>query len=172
MTVSIIVAMSKNKVIGKKGRIPWHIPEDLRFFKQKTIGHTVIMGRNTYESIGKPLPERTNIVLSRNREYRAKGTVVLPSLEAALEHTEAGEEEVFIIGGEAVYKEALESVHRIYLSLVEGDYSGDTFFPGIPGVFAEISRKPYDTEPPFTLIVLEKKGMRTNTRPASACPVP
>ncbi len=158
MMVSIIVAMSKNKVIGKNGRIPWHIPEDLWFFKRKTSGHTVIMGRKTYESIGKPLPERINIVLSRNKEFRAAGTIVLPSLQAALERTVTTEEEVFIIGGEEVYKEALESVHRIYISLVEKDYTGDTFFPEITGAFEEISRKSFNTQPPFTLIVLEKKG--------------
>ena len=172
MILSIIVAMSKNRVIGRNGRIPWHIPEDIRFFKEKTAGHTVIMGRKTHESIGKPLSERTNIVLSKNRKYRAAGAVVLHSLEAALELTEPCEEEVFIIGGEAIYREALESAYRIYLSLVEGDYTGDTFFPVIPDVFEEVSRKRYDTQPSYTLFVLDRKDLGKDTRSESRWPVP
>ncbi|MBN2323856.1 MAG: dihydrofolate reductase [Spirochaetes bacterium] len=158
MIVSIIAAMSKNRVIGNNGKIPWHIQEDMRFFKRKTRGHTVIMGRKTYESIGKPLSDRINIVLSKNSEFRAPGAIVIPSLEAALERTAVNEDEVFIIGGEKVYEEALKKADRIYISLVEEDFTGDTFFPEITGPFEEISRKSYDTKPPFTRIVLKRGG--------------
>ena len=149
--------MSKTRVIGKNGSIPWHIPEDLRIFREKTRNHTVVMGRKTYESIGGPLAGRNGIVLSRNSTYRATGMRVFPSLDAVLAHTGTEGDEVFIIGGQKVYEEALERAGRIYCSIVEGDYEGDTFFPPIPDTFREVSRKRYDTRPPFTLIVMEKK---------------
>ena len=127
MTLSLIVAMSENGVIGRDGRLPWKLPADMARFKALTMGHPIIMGRKTYESIGRPLPGRRNIVLSSQPGYAPAGVEVVPSLEAALERVRA-EDEVFVIGGAAVYRETLPRADRLYLTLVEGDIEGDTFF--------------------------------------------
>ncbi len=128
--LSIIVAIARNGVIGSDNRLLWHISEDLRRFKAITSGHTVIMGRKTYESIGRPLPNRRNIIITRdvNREYA--GCEIASSLNNALAMTHS-EEEVFIIGGGQVYAEALPFAARLYLTLVDADYEGDTRFPNI-----------------------------------------
>lgn len=157
MTVSIIVAMSENRVIGNEGRIPWHIPEDVRWFKEKTLGHTVIMGRKTFESIGRPLPGRKNIIISRKPYYTAKGAEVFHSLEQALESINGSEDELFIIGGEKIYRQALGATDRIYLTLVNRRYEGDTTFPQFPeGEFKEVFKKLYPGDPSFTLLILER----------------
>lgn len=136
MKISIIVAVAANGVIGadnKDGKpdMVWHLPDDSRFFKQKTMGHPVIMGRRSYDAIGKPLPHRLNIVITRNADYKAEGATVVSSLDEALTVARAAEEsEIFITGGAAIYKLALESVATtLYITEIEKAYEGDTYFP-------------------------------------------
>ena len=157
MTVSIIVAMSENRVIGREGRIPWHIPEDVRWFKEKTLGHTVIMGRKTFESIGRPLPGRKNIIISRKPDYTAEGAEVFHSLAQVFESKEGTDDELFIIGGEKIYRQALGATDRIYLTLINRRYEGDTTFPELPErEFKEVFKKLCPGDPPFTLLILER----------------
>ena len=127
--ISIIAAMSLNRAIGYKGKIPWHIPGEQQRFKQITWGHTIIMGRKTYESIGKPLPGRTNIVITRHKKYKAPGSIVVHSLEPALKNCPPNETETFIIGGEQIFRLALPLVQRIYLTTIQQEIAGDAFFP-------------------------------------------
>ncbi len=128
MTKSIIVAKANNNAIGKKGLLPWHLPKDLQHFRRITMGHHVIMGRKTFESIGKPLPMRTNLVLTRRQHYQATGCIVVHDLAAALNRAEqAGETEVFIAGGETIYRDALEWADKIYLTEVKATLEGDAF---------------------------------------------
>lgn len=125
--VSIIVAVAQNGTIGDKNALLWHISEDLRFFKRTTSGHPVIMGRKTYESLGRPLPNRTNVVISRTAEH-IEGCTIARSLEEAIAMFPA-DKEVFIIGGAQIYALALDVADRFYLTRVEHDYEGDTKFP-------------------------------------------
>jgi dihydrofolate reductase len=127
MTVSIIVAIAKNHAIGKNNKLLWHLPKDLKHFKDVTTGHTVIMGRKTYDSVGKPLPKRRNIVITR-QAISIEDCEVVSSVEAALALC-ANEEEVFIVGGAEIYKQALPLTDRIYLTIIDHDFDGDTFFP-------------------------------------------
>jgi len=130
MIVSAIVAISRNGVIGKENEIPWYLPADLAFFKRTTLGHHVIMGRNSFLSIGRPLPKRTNIVVTRNPFFTASGCLVAHSLEEALEFAlDAGETEAFIIGGGQIYRESMPYLDRIYLTAVDAELEGDVFFP-------------------------------------------
>lgn len=126
--ISLIVAVARNRVIGEGNRLIWHISEDLKHFKTITSGHPVIMGRKTYESLGRPLPNRTNVVISRQKNYQAEGCIVVHSLIEALLLFPAAEE-VFIIGGAQIYAQALPLADRFYLTEVDADYSGDTYFP-------------------------------------------
>lgn len=128
--LSAIAAMSENRVIGIENQLPWHLPADLKHFKTLTTGHPILMGRKTYESIGRPLPNRTNIIITRNADFTAPGCVVVTSIEDAI--TRAAEEnaqEIFIIGGAEVYKQLLPHVQRIYLTIVHEQFAGDAFFP-------------------------------------------
>ena len=129
MIVSIIVAMAENGVIGKDNDLPWRLPADLKHFKQTTTGHSIIMGRKTYESIGRPLPKRRNIVITRNAEWKAEGVEVANSLAAALEMCRE-EKEVFVIGGGSIYALAFEEnlVDKAYVTLVHEEFEGDTYF--------------------------------------------
>lgn len=128
--ISAIVAMSQNRVIGQNNRLPWHLPADLKHFKEVTLGHPIIMGRKTYESIGKPLPNRTNIILSRDSHFQAPGCIVVTSIQEALKHTSvASTDELFIIGGAQIYKLLLNDIKRIYLTIVHEEFRGDTYFP-------------------------------------------
>ncbi len=130
MLISAIVAVSSNNVIGRDGHLPWHLSADLKRFKAITTGHSIILGRKNYEDIGRPLPNRTNYVLTRNASFEAPGCIVCASLEAALEAARAaGEMECFIIGGAAVYREAMPLVQKLYFTRVESDVDGDVFFP-------------------------------------------
>ncbi|MCZ6792762.1 MAG: dihydrofolate reductase [Planctomycetota bacterium] len=128
MIVSCILAVSENGVIGRAGDLPWHLPADLRRFKALTMGHPIVMGRRTYESVGRLLPGRTTVVLSRDPGYEVEGAVMARSLDDALERL-SGEEEVFIVGGEAVFREALPRARRLYLTRVHARVEGDVFFP-------------------------------------------
>ena len=132
MLISLIAAMSSNRVIGNRGAIPWKIPGEQQMFKQITLGHTVIMGRKTYETLGRPLPGRTNIVITRQSDYRAPGCTIAHDLASALNACPAGESEAFIGGGGQLYHEALPLADRIYLTVIPGEMPGDTYFPEIP----------------------------------------
>ncbi|WP_067223032.1 type 3 dihydrofolate reductase [Marinomonas gallaica] len=134
--LSLIVAMSTNRVIGINNSLPWHLPNDLKYFKQVTMGKPIVMGRNTYESIGKPLPGRRNIVISRNPDYQPDGVDVVSSLDAAIKLGEDiclidGHEEVMIIGGAQIYALALPRVDRLYITHVDAEVNGDAFFPEV-----------------------------------------
>ena len=128
--ISIIVAAARNGVIGSGNRMPWHISEDLKRFKTITLDHPVVMGRKTFESLGRPLPGRTNVVITRNPGYEAEGCKVVCSLGEALALFEEAQE-VFVIGGGEIYREAMLVADRLYITWVEGDFEGDTFFPQI-----------------------------------------
>ncbi len=128
MKLTLIAAMDPNRVIGKDNDLIWHFPKDLKHFKTKTSGHSIVMGRKTYESVGKPLPKRRNIVITRQKDYSAQGIEVVNSLEEALSLTK-GEDEVYIVGGAEVYKLALSKADRMELTFIEKEYEGDSFFP-------------------------------------------
>lgn len=127
--LSLIAAMSENHVIGREGRLPWHLPADLKWFRQKTMGHHIIMGRKTWESPGHPLPGRTSLVISRHIDYVAPGAIVVDSLEAALARVADADQEPFIIGGGEIFEQALPYVGRMYLTVVHALIEGDAWFP-------------------------------------------
>ncbi len=129
--ISIIAAIGKKRELGKNNKLLWHTPEDMKRFKAITIGHPVIMGRKTFESIGKPLSQRTNIVITRNSHYPSEGILIASSLQDALTKAKGcdGAEEIFIIGGGKIYAEAISIAHRLYLTIVEAEADADTFFP-------------------------------------------
>jgi dihydrofolate reductase len=126
--LSILVAMDKNHIIGKDNQLPWHLPEDLAYFKRMTMGHTIIMGRKTFESIGKPLPGRKNIVVTRNNDYHPCGCEVIHSLNM-IQELSRKEDEIFLIGGAELFKETLAIADRLYITKIEASFDGDTFFP-------------------------------------------
>lgn len=126
-TISIIAAISKNGVIGNNNKLLWHIPEDFARFKKITSGHPVIMGRKTFESIGKPLSNRTNIIITRDENYKTEGCLVVHSLEEAIKL--ANGKKIFIIGGGQIYKQAITFADKLYLTVIKKDFSGDTYFP-------------------------------------------
>jgi dihydrofolate reductase len=130
MIVSAVVAISLNHAIGKNNELLWHLPADLKHFKQITTGHTIIMGRKTYDSIGKALPNRRNIIITRKTDLQIPGVEVTNSIEEALGLC-AQEREVFIIGGAEIYKSALARTNRIYLTTVQATYDADAYFPEI-----------------------------------------
>ncbi len=128
--LSLIAAMDNNRLIGNANDLPWRLPADLQHFKSITMGKPIIMGRKTWESLGRPLPGRKNIAITRDTAYQAEGAEVVHSLEQALEQT-ADAEEVMIIGGANLYAQALQRVERLYLTRVEGEFEGDSWFPEI-----------------------------------------
>jgi dihydrofolate reductase len=144
-----VVAMAKNRVIGKDNRLPWHFKSDMKHFKELTLGHTVIMGRKTFESIGRPLPGRENFVLSRtSKEYQ--GVRRFDSVEKAFKEVKT--KHCFVIGGSQVYKETLSHVKGIYLTAIDQEFEGDTFYPEIPTNFKEISRIRLQDEPKIEVV--------------------
>lgn len=142
--INIIVATSKNNKIGINNSLPWHIPEDLKYFKEKTKGHTIVMGRKTYESIGRPLPNRQNIVLTRDRNFKAEGVKVIHSFEEAL-ITSVTQQECYIIGGGEIYDLFLPFANRLYITMVDKIIDGDTSFPEYTDAFKLIQSFPGDT---------------------------
>lgn len=128
MPLSIIVAASQNNVIGKDNQLIWRLSADLKRFKALTTGHHIIMGRKTFDSIGKPLPNRTSIIITRQADYKAEGCIVVNSLEDALAQVK-DDQEAFIIGGGTIYKEAMDKADKLYLTRVHNKFDGDTFFP-------------------------------------------
>lgn len=127
-SVALIAAMAENRVIGRDGELPWRLPDEMRFFVRTTRGHTVVMGRRTFESFGQPLPNRRNIVVTRDRSYAPAGAEVAHSLEDALALA-AEDAEVFVAGGAEIYRQSLPRADRLYLTLVHGQPQGDTLFP-------------------------------------------
>lgn len=131
MKISLIAAVAENRVIGQDNDLPWHLPADLKRFKALTTGHVIVMGRKTFESIGRPLPNRRSVVITRNPEYRAPGASVVASFEEALEQA-AGDDEVFVIGGATIFAQALPQADSLYLTLVHAEPPGDVRFPPLP----------------------------------------
>ena len=128
--ISLIVAMAKNRVIGADNKIPWHLPNELRLFKSLTMGHHIVMGRRTYESINRLLPGRTTVIVTRQRDYEVPGAVVAHSVEEALAACR-GDDEVFVIGGAELFRETLPIADRLHLTVVDAEPAGDTFMPEI-----------------------------------------
>lgn len=167
VVMSMIVAAARNGVIGRDNALPWRLPDDLRYFRRVTMGKPVIMGRRTFESIGRPLPGRDNIVVSRNPQFRAAGTHVVHDLDQAYALARdaayaSGAEEVMLLGGAQLYAAALPQIQRIYLTQVHADISGDAFLPALNGdIWHEMSRQDHAAgnrnEFPFSFIVLERQ---------------
>ncbi len=167
MKIVLIAAFAQNRVVGINNKLPWHLPEDLKYFKRTTTGKAIIMGRKTYDSIGRPLPNRTNIVITRNSDFKAEGVKVVSSLEAAIELAKEvnyinGIEEVMIIGGASIYETALPIADRLYLTHVHADVKGDAYFPEVNfAQWQEVARddhqasdnNPYD----YSFVVYDKK---------------
>jgi len=142
LRVSLILACAENGVIGAGNRMPWHIPDDLKYFKRVTLGKPIIMGRRTFESLGRPLPGRTNIVISRTEGFAPDGVIVVDSLDAALASVAPGMQEAMVIGGAQIYREAMPRANRIYLTEVHASFEGDTVFDGLEtGQWREVSRE-------------------------------
>jgi len=161
MKLSLIVAMSSNRVIGVDNRLPWHFSADLRRFKRITLGKPILMGRHTHESIGRPLPGRDNIVLTRDRDYAAPGCTVVHSLEAALEAAAAAPE-LMVIGGSTLYEQLLPKADRLYLTLIEREFPGDTLFPEFRREdWLELEAQVIDNDPTvffhYRFLVLERR---------------
>jgi len=166
MKISLVWAMAQNRVIGRNNQLPWYLPEDLKYFKRITLGKPVIMGRKTFDSIGKPLPGRTNIVVTRNRDWSFEGVRTLDSLEAARELCENqaivdGTEEAMIIGGAEIYRQAMPLADRLYLTEVHADVEGDATFPEFDrSQWQEIAREDFEASGPnpynYSFIILEK----------------
>jgi len=166
MKKSMIVAMAENRVIGINNNLPWYLPNDLKYFKQVTMGKPILMGRLTYESIGKPLPGRTNIVLTRNEAWSAEGVKTVCSLREAFQLAESiseidGQDEVMVIGGDQIYKTTLPEVDRIYLTKVHAEVKGDAFFPEVDwSEWKEVGREDFKAEGPnpydYSFLVLDR----------------
>lgn len=167
MKISLIVAMAQNRVIGRNNQLPWYLPEDLKYFKRVTMGKPVIMGRKTFESIGKPLPGRSNIVITRNPDYSSEGIKVVNDMVSAQDLCESiavveGCEEAFIIGGADIFEQSLDIAHRLYLTMVHAEVEGDVYFPEYDqGQWQELGREDYFAEGPnpydYSFSVLERQ---------------
>lgn len=163
MKVALICAMADNRVIGKDNQTPWHLPNDMKHFKEVTMDHPVIMGRKTYESIGRPLPGRRNIVITRQEDLKIEGCDVVHSLEEALELAKGDSpKEIDVIGGEQIYSLALPLADRIYLTIVHADIEGDAYFPEFSEeewVGVEREEHPSDEDHPyaFTFVTYTRK---------------
>lgn len=160
MIISIIAALDKKFVIGNKGRIPWHLPADLAHFRELTMGKPIIMGRTTFESIGRLLPGRLNIVLTRDPCYKPAGVVAAHSIEEAL-HEAGAASEIMVIGGADVYRQFMSLAHRMYLTFVESEFEGDAYFPPVDQKeWKEVSREAYTPDKknpyPYTFVILER----------------
>lgn len=160
---SQIAAMSRNRVIGVKNDLPWHIPEDMKFFRDTTKGKIIIMGRKTFESVGsKPMPHRLNLIVTRQKDFRAEGVHVFTSVEDAVRFAreQAGSKswpnEIMICGGEEIYRQTLPITNRIYLTIIDKDYEGDAFFPEFDSTKFHLTEKKDRQEPvPFSFCTYE-----------------
>lgn len=157
--ISLMVAHDPNRVIGKDNQLPWHIPEDLAYFKKHTIGKGIVMGRNTFESIGRPLPKRRNIIVSRNEGYKAEGADVVHSLEDAIQLAKEVHEEIMVIGGEQIFRSILPKADRLYITLIQKPFDGDTFFPeyGEEWQLVSESEELVSNGIPFSYLVYDRK---------------
>lgn len=159
MTINIIVAIAENYAIGKNNQLLWHMPNDLKHFKTVTFGRTIIMGRKTYESVGKPLPNRRNIVVTR-QHIQIPGCEIVKSIEEAIALC-AHDDEVFIGGGAEIYRQAMDKTDRIYLTIIHKEFDADTFFPEIDYTqWKEVSRENYEPDEknplPYSFITLDR----------------
>ncbi|MEK5442164.1 MULTISPECIES: dihydrofolate reductase [unclassified Fredinandcohnia] len=159
--ISLLVAMDRNQLIGKNNDLPWRLPADLAYFKRVTMGHTIIMGRKTYDSIGRPLPGRENIIVTRDTSYKAEGCKVIHSIEEIVKMNQQTDQELFVIGGAEIFKEILPHSDRLYITEINKEFEGDTYFPAFEkDKWKVISREqgikdeknPYD----YTFLVYEK----------------
>ncbi len=167
MRLSLIVAASQNNVIGRDNQLPWHLPEDLSYFKSVTMGKPLLMGRKTFESIGRPLPGRTNIVITRNSTWRQEGVEVASNIDSALvlaksAFSESADDEVMVIGGEQIYRLCLPFAQRLYLTYIDAHVDGDAFFPDFDKndwqqVAEKIPKKVQKYN--YRFLVLERKGL-------------
>ena len=162
-TISIIVAIGNNLVVGKDNKLPWNLPADLAHFKRETLGKPVIMGQRTFESIGKPLPGRTNVILTLDKTFCFPGCIVANSIDEALDKLKDFEE-VMIIGGVSIYKQFLPLADRMYLTLIKGDFDGDAFFPEFDWADWEekerIDNVPDKDNPyPYSFLILQRKSV-------------
>lgn len=159
MILSLIVAMASDRAIGLDNELLWHISEDFRYFKSTTMGSPIVMGRKTYESIGRPLPGRRNVVLSRDSSLKIEGCECYTSLEAACQAL-SSERELFVIGGGQIYNQAIDMADRLYITEVGGEYRADTYFPEITSKWEEISRESYPRgekfDKPFAFVVYKR----------------
>lgn len=153
----MIAAMAENRVIGRQQTIPWHIPDELRHFKEVTWGHPLIMGRKTFDSIGRPLPGRRNIVVTRNPAFAASGCEIAPSLEAALALC-ADSDKVFVIGGEQLFVQALPQTDTIILTTIARQVEGDTFLPPFEEAFCLVSTQAVSAPEPYRIDLYRRKG--------------
>ncbi len=164
LIISLIAAMGNDRVIGIDNRLPWRLPADLKHFRAMTLGKPVLMGRKTFESIGKPLPGRLNIVITQDAAYSAAGVTVVHSVDEAL--TAAGNApEMMVMGGASFYVQMLPRAERLYLTLVHGDFAGDAYFPTYDenewGVVSRDDHAPDQANPhPYSFLLLERKGRR------------
>jgi dihydrofolate reductase len=160
--ISHIFAMDQNRVIGKDNRLPWHLPADLAYFKKVTMGHAIVMGRKTFESIGRPLPGRENVIVTRDRSFQPEGCKVLHSIEEVKQFAAMRDDEVFVIGGAELFRATLPVADRLYITKIEASFPGDTFYPAFDesewqlvsytkGIKDE--KNPYD----YAFIVYERK---------------
>lgn len=162
---SILVAMAKNRVIGRNNALPWQLPPDLKRFKQLTMGHHIVMGRKTYESIGRPLPGRTSVIVTRQPDYQVPGAIVAGSIAEALKVCSEGKEmdqEIFVIGGAEIYQQALGSCQRMYVTEIQQEFEGDALFPEFnQQEWREISREKHrlaeDDGLEYHFVVLDRK---------------
>jgi dihydrofolate reductase len=146
MNLSIIVALSENNVVGINNQLPWHLSADLKRVKALTMGHHLIMGRKTFESIGRPLPGRTNVIITRNMDYKAEGCVVVSSLSEALQNAQH-DSEAFVFGGGEIFREALPLVNKIYMTRIHRNFEGDTRFPELnPREWKETARQDFNAD--------------------------
>lgn len=161
--ISLITAMDRNRLIGKDNDLPWHLPQDLKYFKEVTKGHAVIMGRKTFESIGKPLPHRENIIVTSNKELDIPNCQVMHSAEEAVRFAKSKNEECFVIGGSTLYAEILPFADKLYVTKIDETFEGDRYFPEFSEAEWEIvsrrkglkdDKNPYDYE----FLVYQRKG--------------
>ncbi|HYC87888.1 MAG TPA: dihydrofolate reductase [Thermoanaerobaculia bacterium] len=172
MKLSLMAALSTNNVIGRDNEVPWRLSTDLKRLKAMTMGHHVIMGRKTYESVGKPLPGRTNVVITRQEGYAPEGVTVVHSLEEAVRvAARAGEEEAFLLGGAQIYAQAMHRADRMYLTRVHAEVEGDTWFPDFDDVSewrltdAEHFDADEKNEYPFSFLTYERVGAEGHAIP-------
>ncbi len=161
MILSHIAAMAENHVIGNEGELPWDIPEDMKYFMNKTKNHIIIMGRKTFETLEDPLPKRLTIIVTRQKGYEAEGCIVVPNLDAALAEAKknipAYPEEVFICGGGEIYKESLPFVNKIYLTRIDEEFDGDAHYPKVDwSKFKMVSQEKREEPIPFSFEVYER----------------